>query len=80
MLKYSNRLMSKQCLYSTVMMLLKNLNKYPQDRISIWKWVCDYVAVNKPLKICQTSKQIIPFFFVTFKPNRMNCDLAYRIN
>ena len=31
------RLMSKACLYETVMMLLKNLNKYPQDRLSVWK-------------------------------------------
>uniref|UniRef100_H2YBP5 Integrator complex subunit 4 n=1 Tax=Ciona savignyi TaxID=51511 RepID=H2YBP5_CIOSA len=30
-------LMSKACLYDTVMMLLKNLNKYPQDRRSIWR-------------------------------------------
>lgn len=33
----SCRLVSKACLYDTVMMLLKNLNKYPQDRVSIWK-------------------------------------------
>ncbi|XP_076820077.1 integrator complex subunit 4-like [Clavelina lepadiformis] len=33
----SCRLMSKSCLYDTVMMLLKNLNKYPQDRHSVWK-------------------------------------------
>nr|CAB3256446.1 integrator complex subunit 4 [Phallusia mammillata] len=29
-------LMSKACLFDTVLMLLKNLNKYPQDRRSIW--------------------------------------------
>nr|XP_018670091.1 integrator complex subunit 4 [Ciona intestinalis] len=33
----SCRLMSKACLYDTVMMLLKNLSKYPQDRRSIWR-------------------------------------------
>lgn len=33
----SCRLVSKACLYDTVTMLLKNMNKYPADRNSVWK-------------------------------------------